>query len=116
MVKRFEDLYYESDTYGELMEGVYELRDRLSLEIDSNPDLTELVTAFWEWAQKAEKIEKEAYERGETNFDGDEEYEAGRNYRWVIRDMSDIKKLDGHLKEKGLLESYESFYKEHYKD
>ena len=52
---------------------------------------------------------------GETNLDGCEEYtEEGRNHRWVLQDMSDIKKLEGHTQEKELLAGYESFYKEHY--
>lgn len=119
MVKRFEDLYYEGDVYGDIMQEVYELREELDAALHSPNDssnLIELVNAFWEWAEKADKLEREAFERGETNFDGDEEYEEGRNYRWIIRDLSDIKKLEGHIKEKELLGSFEAYYKENYKN
>ena len=115
MVKNFEDLYYESKAYLHLLNELQALRDRLNLEIDSSPSLEGLVMEFWKWAEKAEKLEKEAFERGETSIWGSEEYEAGRNYRWVLQDLSDIQKLEGHTKEKELLEGYMSFYKEHYK-
>lgn len=117
MVHRFEDLYYESEAYMGVMRELDELRDRLSWDIDTTSgqaNLTGLVEEFWRWAEKAEKMEKDAFERGETNWDGSEEYEEGRNYRWVLQDLSDIKKLDGHAQEKELLAGYESFYKEHY--
>lgn len=115
MVKDFEDLYYESKAYMAVMKELDGLRDRLSQEKDSSSSLVELVMDFWKWAEKAEKLEKEAFERGETSIWGSEEYEAGRNYRWVLQDLSDIQKLEGHTKEKELLEGYMSFYKEHYK-
>lgn len=115
MVKRFDDIYYESKAYMDVMRELDTLRDRLYLEKNTPLSLVDLVADFWKWAEKAEKIEREAFERGETNYDGSEEYEAGRNYRWVLQDLSDIKKLEGHTKEKELLEGYMSFYKEHYK-
>ena len=118
MVKKFEDLYYESNAYMGIMRELDRLRDRLGFEIDTNSEqanFIDLMGEFWKWAEQAEKMERDAFERGETNWDGSEEYEEGRNYRWVLQDLSDIKKLNGHTQEKELLTGYMSFYEEHYK-
>jgi len=114
MVKRFKDLYYESDAYLSVMEEIWALRDRLELEIESSSNLTDLMNHFWLWAEKAEAVERAAFERGETNLDGDEEYQPGRNLSWIIRDLTGIEKLDGHTEEKALLKTYKDYYKEHY--
>ena len=115
MVKRFEDLYYEGDVYGALMDELYGLRERLEECLDSDSGvLLGLIEEFWLWSGKANRLEKEAFERGETNWNGDEEYEAGRNLRWILEDLSYIIKLDGHQEEKALLETYQSYYTEHY--
>ena len=118
MVHFFKDLYYESKAYMDVMEERDVLLERLDSYLNSDQktcSLIDLMKKFWIWAEKAHKMEREAFEMGETNLDGCEEYtEEGRNHRWVLQDMSDIKKLEGHTQEKELLAGYESFYKEHY--
>ena len=116
MVKRFEDLYYEGKVYNSIMDVYDELRDKYwGMVADpscTTDNLIAIMNECWEWAQNAEKIEKEAFERGETSYNGNENYKEGRNYRWLVRDLVDVENLEGHNEAKQLYRTIKAFYKE----